>query len=78
MIELSFLTWASREANQLRLSPRSPRDVPNNVVGEDGPGHGHEMERSLMEREDGLNCGVGIYRGYIEMRRQDAEINGSR
>jgi hypothetical protein len=39
------------------------------VVGEDGPGHGHEMKRSLMEEEDGLNCGVGIYRGYIELRR---------
>jgi hypothetical protein len=76
MIELSFLTWASRKANQLRLSPRSPRDVPNNVMGEDGPGH--EMERSLMEKENGLNCGVGSYRGYIELRRQDAETDGSR
>jgi hypothetical protein len=46
------------------------------VVGEDGPGY--EMERSLMEGEDGLNCGVGIYRGYIELRRQSAETNGSR
>jgi len=45
-------------------------------VGEDGPGH--EMERSLMEGEDGLNCGVGIYRGYIELRQQNAEINKSR
>jgi hypothetical protein len=46
------------------------------VVGEDGPGH--EMERSLMEGEDSLNCGVGDYRGYIEMRRQGAETDGSR
>jgi hypothetical protein len=36
------------------------------------------MERSLMEGEDGLNCGVGIYRGYIELRQQNAEINKSR
>jgi hypothetical protein len=48
------------------------------VVGEDGPGHGYEMERSLMEGEDGLNCGVGDYRGYIELRRQGAETDGSR
>jgi hypothetical protein len=46
------------------------------VVGEDGPGH--EMERSLMEGEDGLNCGVGDYRGYIEMRGQGAEADRSR
>jgi hypothetical protein len=46
------------------------------VVGEDGPGH--EMERSLMEGEDGLNCGVGSYRGYIELRRQGAEADRSR
>ena len=46
------------------------------VVGEDGPGH--EMERSFMEGEDSLNCGVGSYRGYIEMRRQGAETDGSR
>jgi hypothetical protein len=31
-----------------------------------------------MEGEDSLNCGVGIYRGYIELRRQGAETNGSR
>jgi hypothetical protein len=47
-------------------------------MGEDGPGHGHKMKRSLMKGEDGLNYGVGIYRGYIELRRQDAEINGSK
>jgi hypothetical protein len=48
----------------------------NNVIDENGPDH--EMKRSLMEGEDGLNCGVGIYRGYIELRRQGAETDGSR
>jgi len=50
--------------------------MPNNVMGEDGPGH--EMERSLMEGEDGLICGVGNYRSYIELRRQGAEADESR
>jgi hypothetical protein len=68
----------SPTGNIIAIITVSTVQVKDTVVGEDGPGHGHEMERSLMEGEDSLNCGVGIYRGYIELRRQGAEADRSR